>query len=90
QATFNVVDHRILCHIHFRFRDGSRLRRAYTYDWRFWSLPELKEVMLEAGFRKVETHLHGWDKTGGSDGVFRVRTRSDNAESWLAYVVGIR
>lgn len=90
QAKFNVVDHRILCHIHFRFRDKSRLRRAYTYDWRFWSLPELKEVLLEAGFRKVEVYLHGWSKGGDSDGVFRVRTQAENAESWLAYVVGIR
>ncbi|MDZ4806050.1 MAG: class I SAM-dependent methyltransferase [Candidatus Eisenbacteria bacterium] len=90
QAEFNVVDHRLRCHIHFRFRDKSRLRRAYTYDWRFWTLPELREVLLEAGFREVEMYLHGWTRNGESDGVFRARTRSENAESWLAYVVGIR
>ena len=90
QAAFNVIDHRILCHIHFRFRDGSMLRKAFTYDWRFWTLPELGEILREAGFRKVEFYLHGWDDEGGSSGVFRRRTRFDNAESWLAYVVGVR
>jgi hypothetical protein len=90
QASFNVVDHRIVCHIHFKFRDGSVRKKAYTYDWRFWSLPELTEVMIEAGFRKAVTYLHGWTKDGASDGDFRKRTRFENAETWLAYVVGVR
>lgn len=90
QAKFNIVDHRILCHIHFRFRDGSRLKRAYTYDWRVWTLPELRELMVEAGFRRADTYLHGWKAgTGRSDGVFRRRHAAENAESWLAYVVGV-
>jgi cyclopropane fatty-acyl-phospholipid synthase-like methyltransferase len=90
QAKFNIVDHRILCHIHFQFRDGSRIRRAYTYDWRVWTLPELRELMREAGFRRADTYLHGWKAgTGRSDGVFRRRHAAENAESWLAYVVGV-
>ncbi|HEX7879541.1 MAG TPA: class I SAM-dependent methyltransferase [Candidatus Eisenbacteria bacterium] len=90
QAAFNVVDHRTVCHIHFKFKDGSVRKKAYTYDWRLWTLPELAEIMVEAGFRKTVTYLHGWTKDGDSDGHFRKRTRFENAETWLAYVVGVR
>src|SRR5262249_5274902 len=33
------------CSIHFRFRDGSQLRHAFRYDWRYWSLPELRDLL---------------------------------------------
>jgi SAM-dependent methyltransferase len=91
QAWFNAVDHHILCHIHFEFKDGTALRRAFTYDWRLWTLPELQELMAEAGFREPEVYLEGWnDKTGEADGVFRRRTRFANISGWIAYVVGYR
>jgi hypothetical protein len=28
--------------------------RAFVYEWRLWSLVELREAMLEAGFSRVE------------------------------------
>jgi SAM-dependent methyltransferase len=31
--------------------------RAFIYSWRLWSMPELREAMLEAGFTRVEAHL---------------------------------
>jgi hypothetical protein len=34
----------LVCHIHFDFEDGSRLERAFSYDWRLWSLPEAISV----------------------------------------------
>lgn len=91
QAAFDIITHDILCHIHFEFPNGSRIRRAFTYDWRLWSLPELREIMMEAGFVKTEVYLQGWiEKTGQGDGIFRPRRKSENAESWIAYVVGRR
>jgi SAM-dependent methyltransferase len=89
QARFNAVDHHILCHIHFEFKDGTSIRRAFTYDWRLWTLPELQELLLESGFREAEVYLEGWnDKTGEADGVFRRRTTFANMAGWIAYVVG--
>ena len=91
QASFNVVDHRIRCHIHFRFADGSKLKRAFTYDWRLWTLPELQEILLEAGFSEAEVYLEGWDdERDESDGVFRRRTHYENMAGWVGYVVGWR
>ncbi len=91
QAKFNVVNHDILCHIHFEFADGTRMERAFTYDWRLWTLPELQELVLEAGFDRAEVYLEGWDEEEEeSDGVFRRRTQYDNMAGWVAYVVGWR
>jgi len=90
-ASFNAIDHHIVCHIHFRFPDGTRMRRVFSYDWRLWSLPEIREAMLEAGFARAEIYVEGWDDSRNvSDGVYRLRRRFANQEGWLAYIVGLR
>ncbi len=50
QARFDALTHDFLCHIHFLFPDGSKLLEAFTYDWRLWMAPELRDLLLEAGF----------------------------------------
>lgn len=90
QASFNPVDHRLLCHIHFRFRRGRELRRAFTYDWRMWTLPEVRELLAEAGFRGSEVYVEGWDERHDRpDETYRRRRRFENQTSWLGCVVGI-
>ena len=32
------------------------LRRAFQYNWRLWTIPELRETLLAAGFHSV----HAW------------------------------
>jgi len=89
QEAFNTIDHHIVCHIGFRFRDGSRRERAFSYDWRLWTLPELQELLIEAGFKRTEVYMEGWDdKEDEADGNFRRRKSFDNQEGWISYVVG--
>jgi hypothetical protein len=91
QESFSVVDHHIVCHIHFRFRDGSMRRRAFTYDWRLWTLPELTDLLRDSGFRDPEVYLEGWDDDADeADGIFRRRRRFDQMAGWVGYVVGYR
>jgi len=90
QARFNVVNNEILCHIHFNLRKGKKIRKAFTYDWRLWSLPELQELMREAGFASTEVYMDGWDEEAqDGDGIYRRRTRVENQAAWVAYVVGL-
>ena len=80
----------ILCHIHFGFKDGSRMRRAFTYDWRVWSLAEIQEILRESGFGRVEVHWEGTDsETGEGNGIFRKTTRGEAIESWVALIVAV-
>jgi len=90
QHKFNIVNHHILCHIHFEFQDGTRMDKAFTYDWRYWTLPELQELMVEAGFKNPEVYVEGWDEDEEPDGIFRRRKRMDNIPGWVGYVVGYR
>jgi SAM-dependent methyltransferase len=93
QAKFNPITHDFLCHIHFAFPDGSRLKRAYTYDWRLWTLPELREVLIEAGFARVHVFWEQFadDPQGGEDqvstGEYKDTLKADNQEAWIAYIV---
>lgn len=33
------------------------LRRAFRYDWRLWTIPELAEMLEEAGFDSMRAWL---------------------------------
>ena len=90
QAEYNVIDHHVINHIHFKIPRVGKIEKAFTYDWRLWTLPEVQELLLEAGFCAVEVYLHGWTKDGDSDDIYRRRTRYENALGWVAYVVGIK
>jgi SAM-dependent methyltransferase len=87
QARFNPVDHHLVAHIHFRFDDGRWMRRAFSYDWRFWTLPEIRESMFAAGFRTADVLLETWQDDRATP-TFRLRRAFENQTSWLVYVVG--
>ena len=91
QASYNPVTGEILCHIHFQFRDGSKLPRAFTYDWRLWTLPEIREVLAEAGFSRTVVYWQGWDeKTGEPNGEFAPVERADADAGWISYLAAIK
>lgn len=87
QAEFEPVTSRILCHIHFKFPDGSKIKRAFTYDWRLWTLPELRELLLEAGFARARVYWEGDDGEGGGNGEFREHATGEADLAWIAYLV---
>ncbi|MCA9689115.1 MAG: class I SAM-dependent methyltransferase [Nannocystaceae bacterium] len=90
QERFNVITHEVLCHIHFLFPDGSKLDRAFTYDWRLWTAPELRELLLEAGFRKVHFYWEKVDADGEGTGNFGEPDYVENQEVWWTYMAAER
>ncbi len=87
QASYQPVTGHLLCHIHFHFPDGSRLDEAFTYDWRLWTLPELRELLGEAGFRRVTVYWEGDDGHGGGNGEFEPTAEGVADGGWIAYIV---
>ncbi len=89
QRAFDPITHDLECAIHFAFPDGSRLRDAFVYHWRLWTLAELRELFTEAGFVDVQVLWEATDrKTGGGSGRFYRTQRGAMDEAWIALVVG--
>ena len=87
QDSFNPIDNSGVNHIHFEFRDGTKMRKAFTYEWRFWSLLEIQELLAEAGFKKSTVYWEDADDDGEGTGVFRPRKKVENEAAWVAYIV---
>jgi SAM-dependent methyltransferase len=86
--SFDPVTHRIRCAIHFELPGGRRLRRAFRYDWRLWTLPEVADLLRECGFAGVEVL---WDvKPQGVEPQYLVRSRAENHAGWIAYLTARR
>jgi len=87
QGPYDAINGYAMRHIHFRFPDGTEMKRAFSYDWRLWNLPELRDLLLEAGFSKVDVYWEGADDDGSGNGIFRKTAKADNELSWIAYIV---
>lgn len=88
QYDFNAVTHDFRCAINFVFRDGTRLKRAFEYDWRLWSIPEARELLMEAGFKSAKVYWEGDDDKGGGNGVYRPTDKGESCMCHVTYIVG--
>ncbi len=92
-VSFNPINNHVECAIHFEFPDGSRMDNAFVYVWRFWSLIEIKELLLEAGFSKVRIFWEEFEEDDDDDefmegtGEYYEATEVENQESWMVYIV---
>lgn len=90
QETFNPINRHTRCHIHFELPGGKRVERAFSYDWRLWTIPELREALSAVGFASSGVYWETVNDDGEGTGEY-VRTESqENQEGWLVYVVGIK
>ena len=88
QDSYNPVTNEALFHIHFKRKGEKKRKRVFTYDWRLWSLAELKDLMLEAGFHKVSIYWEGTGADGDGNGIYRRTEKGDDSVAWVSYIVG--
>lgn len=88
QAEYDPISGEMTCYIHFSFPDRSRMPRAFSYTWRLWTLPEIREMLTEAGFKNVTVYWQGTDEeTGEGNGEFWPAEEGDPDPAWIAYLV---
>jgi SAM-dependent methyltransferase len=88
QDSYDPITGVAVNYIHFAFPDDTEMRKAFTYKWRVWTLPEIRELLTEAGFRKVIVYWEGTDEeTEEGNGEWSVATRGEACPSWVAYLV---
>jgi len=88
QADFNPITHETTCHIHFEFPDKTSMKKAFSYTWRLWSLPEIRDILEEVGFGDIVIYWEGTDpETEEGDGNFKPTTKGEVCPGWVAYIV---
>ncbi len=90
QDEFDPVTHHMKCFIHFTFPDGTRLEKAFTYDWRLWTLPEVMDCLRDAGFKKPQAWWEGFDDDGEGDGEYEPVDQGEPCEGFVCYVTARR
>jgi hypothetical protein len=87
QDVFDPIQNHAINYIHFQFEDGSEIEKAFTYDWRLWSIPELRDALHEAGFGTTEAYWERTDrKSNEGTGVYYKAERAPDDPAWVAYV----
>jgi hypothetical protein len=57
QREMDAITGRALRYIHFRMKGQRRkMLRAFTYDWRLWTITELIDALGDAGFRRIDVY----------------------------------
>jgi hypothetical protein len=98
QRTADPLTGRIVNAMHFevrppgragRSRTSVRLNDAFIYDWRLWSVRELREAMTDAGFARTEVYAR---QPGAIDGQGEYHTRPvedalELGDSFSVYIV---
>lgn len=90
QKRINPITHESLFYIHFKFKDGSKLSPAFSYHWRFWTLPEVSELLREVGFKELYFYWEEEDEDGEETGIWHRVTEPAADPCWLAYVVAVK
>ncbi|PRQ32241.1 putative S-adenosyl-L-methionine-dependent methyltransferase [Rosa chinensis] len=100
QAEFDIIERKTRISLHFHLKkQQKKLRHAFSYSWRLWSLPEIKDCLEEAGFQSVHFWLREMQDTReirktegfgvGRDIKYEEVTKFQQQDAWNAYVVAV-
>ena len=90
QENYNPITGEAQFHIHFQREGEAKREKVFSYDWRLWSIPELREILAEVGFSQTKVYWEGTDEDGEGDGVYSETEHGEDCESWVAYVVAMK
>lgn len=90
QKDFNIINHEARFAIHFEIPGMKKIRNAFVYDWRIWTIAELRDLLVEAGFDRIEFYFEGTTRSGDGDGIFRKKSHEEICDVWIAYIAAVR
>ena len=86
---FNPLTHDCTFAIHFRDAKGKKHKNVFTYHWRMWTMPELRDLLIEAGFSKTVVYWEGDDEDGSGNGEFEPADDAENCDAWVSYIAAL-
>lgn len=89
QKRFNPITGDMECRIHFKFPDKTKIKDAFVYHWRLWSMPEIRELLSEAGFANVVVYWEGEDDEdeGEGNGEYEPTLEGTADPAFISYIV---
>jgi hypothetical protein len=89
-ASFDPLTHGRVYFIDFICDDGAVFERAFTYDWRMWTLAELEPLLRTAGFSDVYFYVEHRDASGTPAGPFVRVGEAPSGERFVCYLIGVK
>ena len=89
QYQFDPISRIGKVYIHFKRKGEKKRKKVFSYNWRLWTLPELRDILKEAGFSEVHVYWEGTDKHGEGNGIFKPATKGEVCGTWIAYLVNL-
>ncbi len=74
------------CAMHFKPKGGKLIKDAFTYDWRVWTIAEIRELLAEVGFKKCHVYWEGDDGRQGN-GKFAKDENGGREEIWISMIL---
>ncbi len=84
QKSFDPITRHGSYSINFKMPDGRMYKDAFVYEWRMWTIPELKDCFMDAGYSDVHVF---WELEEDSNDYVRT-DKANNDHAWIAYVCG--
>ncbi|KMT05503.1 hypothetical protein BVRB_7g176270 [Beta vulgaris subsp. vulgaris] len=100
QAEFDVIQRKTRISLHYQlYKPQKKIRNAFSYSWRLWSLPEIRDCLEEAGFRAIHFWIREMPDTERNRSTRGFGTSRDDKyeevssfqqqDAWNAYVVAV-
>ncbi|GMG98455.1 hypothetical protein Nepgr_000295 [Nepenthes gracilis] len=100
QGEFDIIQRKTKISLHFHIHEPQRkIRHAFSYNWRLWSLAEIRDGLEEAGFRSIHFWIREMPDTkelksaegfGPSrDALYEEVSSFRQQDAWNAYVVAV-
>ncbi|KAJ8499209.1 hypothetical protein OPV22_009761 [Ensete ventricosum] len=99
QAEFDIINRRTKISLHFHLGKRRIIRHAFSYDWRLWSLPEIKDCLEEAGFGSIHVWIRKMPDTTDNQNSEEFTVSRDvkyekvasfqQQDAWNAYIVSV-
>ena len=86
QYDYDPVYNTANCALHFKPNGRKMIKNVFTYDWRVWTIAELRELLAEVGFRKSHVYWEGDDGKHGN-GKFARDENGGREDIWIAMLL---
>ena len=90
QDSFDPVSAEAQFYIHFKRKGEAKREKVFSYDWRMWSIPEIRDIMEEVGFQSSTVFWEGTEDDGSGNGEFEPAEVGEACEAWVAYIAACK